>query len=81
MQLQIDYLPAGQKVTASVTYPNGASAVLGDRFMAVGGDGYTHAVWNWTVPATMTLGAGTIYWHVPCTGGRNMDGSYPFQVQ
>jgi hypothetical protein len=81
MQLQIGYLPAGQKVTAWVTYPNGSQVALGDRFMAVGGDGNTYATWNWTVPAGMTLGNGQLAWHVPCTGGRNMDGTYPFTVQ
>ncbi|MGH2489184.1 MAG: hypothetical protein ACRDFR_06185 [Candidatus Limnocylindria bacterium] len=80
MVVTIIYLPAGQKITLTVAYPDGTQAVIGDQYMAVIGDGTTSATWSWTVPIGMTLGTGRASWHVPCTGGRNMDGYGDFQI-
>jgi hypothetical protein len=80
MVVRVGYLSEGQRVTLTVAYPDGSQALLGDQYMAVTGDGTTWATWSWTVPATMMLGTGRASWHVPCTGGRNMDAYGDFLI-
>jgi hypothetical protein len=68
-------LPTGQKVTMSVTYPDGSSVTIGTQYAGPArGDGWTHTTFSWTVPAAMSAGVARASWVVPCTGGRNLDG-------
>jgi len=73
--------PTGQKVIMSVAYPDGSTVPLGTKYAsAPDAGGWTHAIFTWTIPASMIPGSARASWQIPCDGTRNFDAYGDFTI-
>ena len=65
----------------SVHYPDGTDVSLGTKYAGpADSGGWTHAIFTWTVPASMIPGSARISWKMPCVGSRNLDSYNDFTI-
>jgi hypothetical protein len=72
--------PMGQKVIMSAHYPDGSTVSIGTKYAsAPDSTGWTHAIFTWTIPISMTPGVAQAIWHIPC-GPYDPGGSHDFTI-
>jgi hypothetical protein len=78
--VDVEGFPTGQKIVMSAHYPDGSNVSIGTTYSgAPDATGWTHALFTWTIPISMTPGVAQAIWHIPC-GPYNPVGSNDFTI-